>query len=98
MPPRQQVGAGVVLPGTSVACINPVQKGYSGEAMRSRKCSKSTQSRSWMATVSAEKMRREEIEEALEPYSYIGQLEEGSEDGYRHWQLLMVASSSVVYL
>ena len=96
MPPRQQVGAGVVLPGTSVACINPVQKGYSGEAMRSRKCSKSTQSRSWMATVSAEKMRREEIEEALEPYSYIGQLEEGSEDGYRHWQLLIDGSTSPI--
>lgn len=64
--------------------------------MRSRKCSKTTQSRSWMATVSAEKMHREEIEEALEPYSYIGQLEEGAEDGYRHWQLLIDGGQSPI--
>lgn len=49
-----------------------------------------------MATVSAEKMHREEIEEALEPYSYIGQLEEGSEDGYRHWQLLIDGGKSPI--
>lgn len=96
MPPRQQEGAGVVLPGTSVACINPAQKGYSGEAMRSKRCSKTTQSRSWMATVSAEKMSRKEIEEALEAYSYLGQLEEGEEDGYRHWQLLIDGGKSPI--
>lgn len=96
MPPRQQIGAGVVLPGTSVACIRPAQKGYSGEAMRSKRCSKTAQSRSWMATVSAEKMHREEIEEALKAYSYIGQLEEGSEDGYRHWQLLIDGGKSPI--
>ena len=89
-------GAGVVLPGTSVACINPAQKGYSGEAMRSRKCSKTTQSRSWMATISAEKMTRKEIEEALSSYNYLGQLEEGSEDGYRHWQLLIDGGQSPI--
>ena len=49
-----------------------------------------------MATVSAEKMHREEIEEALEPYSYIGQLEEGSEDGYRHWQLIIDGGQSPI--
>ncbi|MEK0064257.1 hypothetical protein, partial [Corynebacterium sp. KPL3649] len=86
----------LVLPGTFVACINPAQKGYSGEAMRSRKCSKSTQSRSWMATISAEKMSREEIEEALETYSYIGQLEEGEEGSYRHWQLLIDGNTSPI--
>ena len=86
----------LVLPGTSVACINPAQKGYSGEAMRSRKCSKSTQSRSWMATISAEKMHREEIEEALEQYSYIGQLEKGEEGSYRHWQLLIDGNTSPI--
>ena len=42
-----------------------------------------------MATVSAEKMSRKEIEEALAQYSYLGQLEEGEEDGYRPWQLLI---------
>ncbi|MDK2584193.1 hypothetical protein MFL68_011640 [Corynebacterium sp. BWA136] len=64
--------------------------------MRSRKCSKTTQSRSWMATISAEKMSRKEIEEALEAYSYIGQLEEGSEGGYRHWQLLIDGNTSPI--
>lgn len=87
---------GLVLPGTSVACITPAQKGYSGEAMRSRKCSKTTQSRSWMATVSAEKMSRKEIEEALAQYSYLGQLEEGEEDGYRPWQLLIDGNTSPI--
>ena len=64
--------------------------------MRSKRCSKTTQSRSWMATISAEKMHREEIEEALEPYSYIGQLEEGAEDGYRHWQLVIDGGQSPI--
>ena len=49
-----------------------------------------------MATISAEKMHREEIEEALEPYSYIGQLEEGAEDGYRHWQLVIDGGQSPI--
>jgi putative replication protein repA len=49
-----------------------------------------------MATISAEKMHREEIEEALEPYCYIGQLEEGVEDGYRHWQLLIDGGKSPI--
>ncbi|MDN8635115.1 hypothetical protein [Corynebacterium kefirresidentii] len=41
-------------------------------------------------------MSRKEIEEALESYSYIGQLEEGSEDGYRHWQLLIDGGNSPI--
>ena len=41
-------------------------------------------------------MSRKEIEEALEAYSYIGQLEEGSEDGYRHWQLLIDGGKSPI--
>lgn len=64
--------------------------------MRSKRCSKTTQSRSWMATVSAEKMTRKEIEEALASYNYLGQLEEGSEDGYRHWQLLIDGGQSPI--
>ena len=49
-----------------------------------------------MATISAEKMYREEIEEALKAYSYLGQLEEGSENGYRHWQLLIDGGKSPI--
>nr|WP_284869348.1 hypothetical protein [Corynebacterium sp. MSK107]MDK8703488.1 hypothetical protein [Corynebacterium sp. MSK107] len=49
-----------------------------------------------MATVSAEKMSRKEIEEALAQYSYLGQLEEGEEDGYRPWQLLIDGNTSPI--
>ena len=49
-----------------------------------------------MATVSAEKMSRKEIEEALASYNYLGQLEEGSADGYRHWQLLIDGGKSPI--
>lgn len=49
-----------------------------------------------MATVSAEKMTRKEIEEALASYNYLGQLEEGSEDGYCHWQLLIDGGQSPI--
>lgn len=49
-----------------------------------------------MATISAEKMSRKEIEEALASYNYLGQLEEGEEDGYRHWQLLIDGGKSPI--
>lgn len=49
-----------------------------------------------MATISAEKMTRKEIEEALASYNYLGQLEEGSEDGYRHWQLIIDGGQSPI--
>lgn len=49
-----------------------------------------------MATVSAEKMSRKEIEEALASYNYLGQLEEGEEDGYRHWQLIIDGGQSPI--
>lgn len=64
--------------------------------MRSKRCSKTTQSRSWMATISAEKTSRKEIEEALTSYNYLGQLEEGEEDGYRHWQLIIDGGQSPI--
>lgn len=48
-----------------------------------------TQSRSWLLTISAAKHSREEVEEALSPYTYIGQLEEGESSGFRHIQLLI---------
>ncbi|MBK4145288.1 hypothetical protein [Corynebacterium macginleyi] len=41
-------------------------------------------------------MSRKEIEEALEAYSYIGQLEEGEEGSYRHWQLLIDGGQSPI--
>ena len=52
---------------------------------------KSTQSRSWLITQSAEKITLEELEEALADYVYVGQLEKGTEggeeNGYLHYQL-----------
>ena len=47
------------------------------------------QSRSWILTISADKHAREEVEEELSPYTFIGQLEEGESSGYRHFQLLI---------
>ena len=41
-------------------------------------------------------MSRKEIEEALASYNYLGQLEEGEEDGYRHWQLLIDGGKSPI--
>lgn len=41
-------------------------------------------------------MSRKEIEEALASYTYLGQLEEGEEDGYRHWQLIIDGGQSPI--
>ena len=41
-------------------------------------------------------MSRKEIEEALASYNYLGQLEEGEEDGYRHWQLIIDGGQSPI--
>ncbi|MER0080349.1 hypothetical protein ABRP87_10460 [Corynebacterium sp. KPL2830] len=41
-------------------------------------------------------MTRKEIEEALASYNYLGQLEEGEEDGYRHWQLIIDGGQSPI--
>lgn len=49
-----------------------------------------TRSRSWMVTVSADKMTQSEVEEALSEYTYIGQKEKGTqggEQGYEHYQI-----------
>lgn len=46
------------------------------------------QSRSWVLTISAAKHAREAVEEALRPYTYVGQLERG-EGGFVHWQVLI---------
>lgn len=49
-----------------------------------------SKSRSWILTQSAEKVTFEELQQALEGYIYIGQLEqgkEGGEQGYKHYQI-----------
>ncbi|MDO4929097.1 MAG: hypothetical protein Q3976_08600 [Corynebacterium sp.] len=54
------------------------------------------QSRGWVITASAEKFSREDIIEALGDYAgVVGQLEEGKETGYRHWQLYVEHSSAI---
>ena len=58
----------------------------------------SSRARWWRATVSAKKMSREDIESALEGYSVLGQLEkgeQGGEDGYLHWQLVLRSPTPV---
>ena len=47
-------------------------------------------SRSWIVTQSAEKISPEDLQKALSPYTYIGQLEQGEkggEQGYKHFQI-----------
>lgn len=48
---------------------------------------KTSQNRSWMVTLSAEKWSKEKVQEALKNYTYIGQLEKGDETDYLHWQI-----------
>lgn len=43
--------------------------------------------RGWMLTLNAEEYPKEEVEEKLSKYSYIGQLEKGEENEYLHWQV-----------
>lgn len=93
-------GAAVVLPITCVAGSTPGQQGKrensdvaEGVAMAKKETSTSrtatpTQSRSWILTISADKHDRDEVETALEPYKYVGQLERG-EGGFVHWQVLI---------
>lgn len=54
--------------------------------------------RRWMMTVPAEGdagVSRDELEQALEPYTaYLGQMERG-EGGYLHWQVLLVHSEPI---
>lgn len=58
-----------------------------------------TRKRAWLLTVPAEGekgVKREELEKALGAYAaYLGQLEEGEEAGYRHWQILLVHEQPV---
>lgn len=58
---------------------------------------KCAQSRSWVLTIPAEKHDRAAVVAALEPYTYVGQLERG-ESGYLHWQVLIENPSPVRFL
>lgn len=58
---------------------------------------KCAQSRSWVLTIPAEKHDRAAVIAALEPYTYVGQLERG-ESGYLHWQVLIENPSPVRFL
>lgn len=48
-----------------------------------------TRSRNWCATLKCASFTREQIEEGLAEYSYLGQMEEGSQNGYKHWQIVI---------
>lgn len=53
----------------------------------------------WMLTVSAEqdgeKITEEKLAEAFADWSWMGQLEQGSHTGYKHYQLFMQATSRI---
>lgn len=57
------------------------------------KLNKNYRNRSWIGTIPAEKFDQEAVEKALDEYTYIGQLERGTElteanpEGYLHWQI-----------
>lgn len=88
-------GAALVLPITCVAVthqVNGVNETKSDVAkvvaVAKKKMATPKQSRSWVLTISAAKHDREAVEEALAPYTYVGQLECG-ENGFVHWQVLI---------
>jgi hypothetical protein len=51
---------------------------------------KDTRARAWMLTIRESDGEQQELEQKLERYTaYVGQLEEGTKTGYRHWQLYL---------
>ena len=48
---------------------------------------KDSQNRSWMLTIPAESVSKEELEKKLASYTYIGQMEKGEKSDYLHWQI-----------
>lgn len=48
---------------------------------------KDPQAKRWMLTIPAAEYSKEQVEAALASYTYVGQLEEGEETGYVHWQV-----------
>lgn len=57
--------------------------------------SKDSQSRRWMITLPAAEYAKEQVEEGLRAYAYLGQLEAGGKTDYQHWQLYVHHSSPV---
>lgn len=56
---------------------------------------KDSRAKWWLLTISAEKMKRTDVEEALGDFSVLGQLERGENDGFLHWQLVVRANSQI---
>ncbi|WP_409483902.1 hypothetical protein [Arsenicicoccus dermatophilus] len=52
-------------------------------------------SRSWILTLKAEDFSREEVEEKLSAYTYVGQLEKGNTTNYLHWQIYIEHSAPI---
>nr|UTM74966.1 replication-associated protein [Tick-associated circular DNA virus] len=48
---------------------------------------KDSTNRSWMLTIPAESVSKEELEKKLASYTYIGQMEKGEKSDYLHWQI-----------
>ena len=96
--PQVMEGAALVLPITCEAVtqqVNGVNETHSDVAevvaVGKKKTSRTAtpkQSRSWVLTISADKHDRDAVETALEPYTYVGQLERGK-GGFVHWQVLV---------
>lgn len=53
------------------------------------------QARGWLLTLPAAEYDRQTVERELAPYPYVGQLEEGSETAYRHWQIYIENPSAI---
>lgn len=54
-------------------------------------------SRSWILTLPAEYYTKEYTEEALNKYTYVGQLEKGAESGYLHWQIYIENETQIAF-
>ncbi|WCC79838.1 hypothetical protein O6R08_10315 [Cutibacterium equinum] len=50
-----------------------------------------------MLTIKADDFTREEVEEKLKKYDYLGQLECGEESGYLHWQVLIENKTAIKF-
>lgn len=59
---------------------------------------KDTAGRSWLLTLPEDEYPKEEVENRLSAYAFIGQLERGEQggsEGYRHWQLYIENESQI---
>lgn len=56
---------------------------------------KDSKSRSWLLTLPEADYDKATLEAKLGNYTYIGQLEEGSKTGYRHWHVLIEQKSPI---